>query len=95
MAELLHLECVAFRYVDWPALLNDLVKSGWNLPSIAEALNIPETTVKNWLYAGKEPRYSNGDALILLHRKVFGDDWTLKSLAAQRARAINAPARIG
>jgi hypothetical protein len=86
------LECAAFRCIEWDSLIADLERSRWPVTRIAEAINVPRTTVLGWKHCAKEPRYSAGYALLLLHRKVFGDAWTQKSLETFRARAIKQPA---
>jgi len=89
------LECVAWRYIRWDLLVEDLTGAGWKPADIANALAVPPTTVSSWKYGNHEPRYSHGDALIVLHRLVFGDQYTKNRITAFRESAIKAPATAG
>lgn len=75
MTDLHKLECVAWRYMDWTALIDDLEIIGHSNAAIARAINVPLTTLRDWKQ-GREPRYSNGEALLLIHSKLLGQDYT-------------------
>lgn len=53
--------------VDFKALLLDFVRWGWTLKSVADAINVPPSTLKGWWYDGAEPRFEDGRALVKLH----------------------------
>lgn len=53
--------------VDARALLRDLVGWGWNLKLIADAINVPRSTLGGWWYEGAMPNLDDGLALIKLH----------------------------
>lgn len=95
MDNLHKLECVAFRYIQWPALIIELERAGWKVADIANALAVPPTTIYSWKNENKEPRFSHGDALLVLHRAVFGAEFTLKRITLFRENAIKAPATAG
>lgn len=86
------LEFVSWRYIAWDQLIGDLNRAGWTPASVARALNVAPTTLSGWNNEGKEPRYSHGEALLRLYRKVFGDDHTQKRINAFRMDAIKRPA---
>ncbi len=86
---------IAFRFIDWRSLINELERAGWKQADIAAALNVAPTTLADWRNKGKEPRYSSGDALLILHRAVFGIEYTQKRIASFRESAIKAPATAG
>lgn len=58
--------------VDWRNLLMDFVRAGWKLKQVADAINVPPSTLKRWWYEGSEPLYEDGRALRKLHRSVLG-----------------------
>ena len=45
---------------------------GWKLKQVADAINVPPSTLKRWWYEGSEPLYEDGRALRKLHRSVLG-----------------------
>jgi transcriptional regulator with XRE-family HTH domain len=90
-----NLQFVAFRYIDWRALITELERAGWKQADIAAALSVAPTTLAAWRNEGKEPRFSSGDALLILHRAVFGDDYTQKRITLFRESAIKASASAG
>ena len=95
MDDLHKLECVAFRYIRWPDLIIELGKAGWCKTDIARALAVPLTTVASWESGNHEPRYSSGEALLLLHQAVFGSEYTKNRINYFRKCAIKAPATAG
>ena len=86
------LEFVSWRYIAWDQLIEDLNGAGWTTASVARALNVAPTTLSGWINEGKEPRYSHGEALLRLYRRVFGDEHTQKSINTFRENAIKRPA---
>ena len=48
MDNLRKLECVAFRYIQWPDLIIELERAGWKVADIANALAVPPTTIYSW-----------------------------------------------
>ena len=96
MADLHKLECTAFRYIRWAELIIELEHAGrWKPADIANALNVPPTTLSGWKNEGKEPRYSHGEALLILYRAVFGVEYTQKRITLFRECAIKASATTG
>ncbi len=57
--------------IDWRLILDDLVRSGWRLAWIAEALDAPANTVNNWYNKGKRPAYDYARALLELRERVM------------------------
>ncbi len=53
--------------VDARALLRDLVGWGWKLKRIADAINVPRSTLGSWWYVGATPKLNDGLALMKLH----------------------------
>jgi hypothetical protein len=91
------LECVAWRYISWPALLCDFKTHGFSMAEISRALNVPPSTLDNWKN-GHEPRYSHGEALLLLHSRLLGADCTRNRIKGFRDQALmrsSAPATKG
>jgi hypothetical protein len=82
------LECVAWKYVRWETLIRDMMTSGMSPCAIAHALAVPPSSPYNWL-KGTEPRYSHGEAILLLHSKVFGMEFSRNRIREFRQAAIN------
>ncbi len=95
MADMPKLECVAWRYIRWDALIIELGKAGWCKTDIARALAVPLTTIASWESGNHEPRYSSGEALLLLHQAVFGSEYTKNRITYFKKCAIKAPATAG
>ena len=89
------LECVAFRYIQWEALILELGRNGWCKTDIARALAVPLTTVASWKSGNHEPRYSSGEALLLLHQAVFGEEYTKNRITFFKKCAIKGLATAG
>ena len=89
------LECVAWRYIRWDALIIELDGAGWCKTDIARALALPLTTIASWESGNHEPRYSSGEALLLLHQAVFGSEYTKNRITYFKKCAIKAPATAG
>jgi hypothetical protein len=53
--------------VDFKQILLDLVRWGWKLKAIAQAINAPPSTLKRWWNDGTEPGFEYGRALVKLH----------------------------
>lgn len=53
--------------LDFKALVLDFIRWGWTLKAIAEAINVPPSTLKSWWYDGSVPGYEDGRALVKLH----------------------------
>ena len=85
----------AFRYIRWDALIIELGKAGWCKTDIARALALPLTTIASWESGNHEPRYSSGEALLLLHQAVFGEGYTKNRITYFKNCAIKAPATAG
>lgn len=57
--------------VNFTEVVLDLIRWGWNLTRISEAINVGYSTVASWLYTpGTIPNYENGRALLALHAVV-------------------------
>lgn len=55
--------------VDWFKIIADLrVKANLNHCQIGRMIGVPRTRVQDW-YNGHMPRYDDGRALLLLHRR--------------------------
>ena len=89
------LECVAFRYIQWEALILELGRNGWCKTDIARALALPLTTIASWESGNHEPRYSSGEALLLLHQAVFSEEYTKNRITYFRKCAIKGLATAG
>lgn len=87
MADLHKLECVSFRYICWHALIEDMADVGYKNSVVARAINVPPQTLDDWK-RGAEPRYSKGEALLLLHSRVFGNDFTANRIKQFKAEAL-------
>lgn len=55
--------------VNWPEVLMDLRRAGYGRTAVADALNVPISTVQRW-QGGSEPRYSSGLLLLRLHAHI-------------------------
>ena len=95
MDSLRKLDLVAYRYIRWEALIIELDGAGWCKTDIARALALPLTTIASWESGNHEPRYSSGEALILLHQAVFGEEYTKNRITFFKKCAIKAPAAAG
>lgn len=95
MDSLRKLDLVAYRYIRWDALIIELGKAGWRKTDIARALAVPLTTIASWESGNHEPRYSSGEALLLLHQAVFSEEYTKNRINYFKKCAIKAPATAG
>ncbi len=55
---------------DWPELILDLKRHGWDAAKVALALNVTKATVGWWLNHNGEPGWTLGNALIKLHSHI-------------------------
>jgi hypothetical protein len=85
--EMQNLECVAWRYIRWNALIDDLDTVGHRNAAVARALNVIPQTLDGWK-KGHEPRYSHGEALLLLHARILGADYTKNRISEFRREAL-------
>ena len=53
--------------VDWFRILAELRRAGMTQCTVAKALDLPRSTIRNWSY-GQAPRYEDGRALLMLWR---------------------------
>lgn len=88
MNDLHKLECVAWKYIKWETLISDMIKRGMSPCAIAAAMAVPKSSPYNWLN-GTEPRYSHGEAILLLHSKIFGIEFSRNRIREFRQAAIN------
>lgn len=56
--------------MNWQKLLWDLVAAGYSLRSVGRAINVAESTVRDWR-DGSVPNYDDGNALIKLHKMLI------------------------
>lgn len=87
MTELHKLECVAWQYIRWDLLIADMEAGGHRNSAVARAINVPPQTLDDWK-RGAEPRYSRGEALLLLHSRIFGRDFTANRIKDFRQAAL-------
>lgn len=59
--------------VDWPQILRDLGRKGYATESIAQVLGIPKATLMGWKNLGVEPKYADGEALLIFWASVTTD----------------------
>ena len=95
MDSLRKLDLVAYRYIRWEALIIELDGAGWCKTDIARALALPLTTIASWESGNHEPRYSSGEALILLYQAVFGEEYTKNRITFFKKCAIKGLATAG
>ena len=87
MTDLYRLECVAWRYIAWRVLIEDMGQNGYTNADVARAMAVPLTTLREWCN-GREPRYSSGEALLLRHSKIFGAENTKNRISEFRQAAL-------
>lgn len=56
------------RRIDWFRVISDLRYAGLSQERIARILSVPRSRVRDWSN-GSSPRYEDGRALLLLHRR--------------------------
>ena len=69
--------------IDWPAVLADIKVAGLSYRKQAAALKV-EWPSHQGTMNGHEPRYSHGEAILVLHRTWCGDEATQKRIADAR-----------
>ncbi|RZI78780.1 MAG: hypothetical protein EOP38_27075, partial [Rubrivivax sp.] len=52
--------------IDWFRVLVDLKQAGLSSAAVAAAVNVAKSTVIGWKNLDAEPRYQDGEALLLL-----------------------------
>jgi len=62
-------------YVDWFQVITGLSRAGYSSQSVADAVGVARTTLIGWKQ-GAEPRYTEGDRLVLLWCEITGKDRT-------------------
>lgn len=72
--------------IDWKRLFDELRGFGWTPYKVALTLCVDAPTAYGWS-KGAEPRHAYGAALLVLHRRVCGDEYSekLNSDCATRA----------
>lgn len=63
--------------IDWARLFTELRRFGWTPYKVALTLCIDPPLAYGWA-EGKEPRHAYGAALLVLHRRVCGDEYSRK-----------------
>lgn len=58
--------------IDWFRVITAVLRSGYSLQSAADEIGIARTTLIGWRQ-GAEPRYSEGERLVLLWCKITGE----------------------
>ncbi|WP_431742387.1 hypothetical protein [Pseudomonas sp.] len=59
------------RRIDWFRVITAVLRSGYSIQSAADAIGVARTTLIGWKQ-GAEPRYSEGERLVLLWCQVTG-----------------------
>ena len=58
--------------IDWPALIDELRRSGLSMTGIAEQCGVSLTAIKEWRQGIKSPLYASGEALVAFWCQVTG-----------------------
>lgn len=56
---------------DWPRLLLDLRARGVTMAHVARHLGVGHSTVRDWAVRGAQPKYTDGQALLDLWKRVM------------------------
>ena len=56
--------------VDWNFVGLEFRRHGWTQARVAETLNLPHSTVRDWFSRGKEPGYSNAYRCLALYGRI-------------------------
>lgn len=67
--------------VRWKETLLEFRRWGWTMYRVAQAIDVPTSTLMGWFNDGKEPRFEHGRALLKLH-----------TLEAEKRNSDGAPA---
>lgn len=62
-------------YVDWFTVITTLLRSGYSLASVSDAVGVARTTLIGWKQ-GAEPRYTEGERLVRFWCEITGKDRT-------------------
>ncbi len=57
------------KRIDWFRVITDVLRSGYSIQGAADEIGVARTTLIGWKQ-GAEPRYSEGDQLVLLWCRV-------------------------
>ncbi|OFW26675.1 MAG: hypothetical protein A3H97_00765 [Acidobacteria bacterium RIFCSPLOWO2_02_FULL_65_29] len=57
--------------VDWREILLELVRAGWRLRLVADAINAPPSTAQDWFNDGAQPDFEYTRSLLKLHAPVI------------------------
>lgn len=58
--------------IDWFRVITTVLRSGYSIQALADEIGIARTTLIGWRQ-GAEPRYSEGERLVLLWGQVTGE----------------------
>lgn len=61
------------KRIDWFRVITMVLRDGYSIQSAADAIGVARTTLIGWKQ-GAEPRYSEGERLVLLWCEVTGAD---------------------
>lgn len=64
--------------MDWVKIFDDLKQAGRNPKQIAQIIGVPPSSLDRWRYGDAEPKYSIGEALLLLHTRYCGESLTIE-----------------
>lgn len=66
------------RRIDWPRLVDNLLRLGMNMQQVADALDVGRSSLDNWARqeSDGEPAFWTGSALIVLWCQRTGLQWT-------------------
>lgn len=59
--------------VDWFQVINGILRAGYSIQSAAEVIKVPRSTLIGWKQ-GAEPRYTEGERLVLFWVQATGRD---------------------
>lgn len=60
------------KRIDWFRVITEVLRCGHSIQSTADAIDVARTTLIGWKQ-GAEPRYSEGERLVLLWCKISGE----------------------
>ena len=60
------------KRIDWFRVITAVLRKGYSLQSAADEIGVARTTLIGWRQ-GAEPRYSEGERLVLLWCKITGE----------------------
>ncbi|KAF1032977.1 MAG: hypothetical protein GAK37_00297 [Pseudomonas sp.] len=59
------------KRIDWFRVITDVLRDGYSIQGAADEIGVARTTLIGWKQ-GAEPRYSEGERLVLLWCKISG-----------------------